>query len=319
LVVLYAEDRLSAIVKEAALPVLAAGAVVALVVLLVTTVLTHRIVRPIQLLGDRAAAIAGGDFTAVDVPRCDDEICDLTLSINRMTEQLGRYETEVRRSERLRTLGQLGAGMAHQLRNAAAGATMAVELHQRKCSEAADSESLDVAIRQLKLMESYLERFLTLGRPRPTKHEKVVLQSVVADVLSLVQPACRHAKIDLSFQEPPQPICVEGDYELLRQLLVNLLLNAVEAAEREGQGRIVVELDAAPDGRAVLSVQDTGPGPAAATKEELFEPFVTEKPDGTGLGLYVARQVVQEHGGSIAWHRRGGMTCFDVELPLLQS
>ena len=115
---------------------LAAGAVAAVAIVLVTTVLAHRFVRPIRQLGDRAAAIARGDFQPVAVSRHDDEIRDLALSINRMSEQLGQYEGQVRRHEQLRTLGQLGAGIAHQLRNAATGGRMAIELHQRQCAAA---------------------------------------------------------------------------------------------------------------------------------------------------------------------------------------
>ena len=165
--------------------------------------------------------------------RRDDEIRDLALSINRMTETLGRYEQSVRQNERLRTLGQLGAGMAHQLRNSATGAWMAVELHQRQCPAGPESRSLEVALGQLRLMESYLQRFLTLGRPSAGVREPVALEPLVRDVLGLVGPAGAHAKIELSFESCPEPLAVLGDAEALRQVLVNLILNAIEAASRQ--------------------------------------------------------------------------------------
>ena len=165
LVVLYSQERWSAATWQAAYPALVAGAVAVLAVVVVTTFLAQRFVRPIRRLGDQTARIAQGDFTPVGVGKVDDELRDLAVSINRMTERLGQYEREVRRSEQLRTLGQLGAGMAHQLRNAATGGRMAIELHQRQCA-AAGSEDLEVALRQLRLMESYLQRFLTLSRPK---------------------------------------------------------------------------------------------------------------------------------------------------------
>ena len=165
LVVLYSQERWSAATWQAAYPALVAGAVAVLAVVVVTTLLAQRFVRPIRRLGDQTARIAQGDFTPVGVGKVDDELRDLAVSINRMTERLGQYEREVRRSEQLRTLGQLGAGMAHQLRNAATGGRMAIELHQRQCAAAA-GEDLEVALRQLRLMESYLQRFLTLSRPK---------------------------------------------------------------------------------------------------------------------------------------------------------
>jgi signal transduction histidine kinase len=334
LVVLYSQERWSAATWQAAYPALAAGAVAVLAVVVVTTLLAQRFVRPIRRLGDQTARIAEGDFQLVGVGRVDDELRDLAVSINRMTERLSQYEREVRRSEQLRTLGQLGAGMAHQLRNAATGGRMAIELHQRQCT--AGGEDLAVALRQLRLMESYLQRFLTLSRPKRQVHEIVPLAALVDDVCALVRPACLHAGIELTALKPAAPLSVRGDAEELRQLVVNLALNAVDAASGHGQSpaRIVVALEPIDDpppasgypasgclasgcpGRCALVVCDSGPGPPAEVSARLFEPFVTGKPEGTGLGLFVARQIAEDHGGSVRWQRCEGMTEFRVELPL---
>jgi len=318
LLVLYPKDRWWSIAREVAYPILSSGAIAVVVGGLVIAIFAGRFARPIKMLGDRAMAIAAGRFEQVTVPSRDDEITDLANSINIMTAKLSHYENEVRGSERMRTLGQLGAGMAHQLRNSATGARMAIELHQRECPAAAESESTKVAMRELCLMESYLQRFLELGRWRQLPHELVELEPVVDSALELIRPTCRHAGIDLTVRSPPQPVRVEGDTESLRQLLINLVLNAVQAAGKpaDTDARIIVELDRTGAGRAVLRVKDSGPGPAAATRDDLFEPFVTEKPDGTGLGLYVARQIAETHQGSIRWERFDNMTCFTVEIPL---
>ena len=333
LVVLYSQERWSAATWQAAYPAMVAGAVAVLAVVVVTTLLARRFVRPIRRLGDQTARIAQGDFTPVGVGKLDDELSDLAVSINRMTERLGQYEREVRRSEQLRTLGQLGAGMAHQLRNAATGGRMAIELHQRQCA-AAGADDLEVALRQLRLMESYLQRFLTLSRPKRQVREVVPLAALVDDVCALVRPACLHAGIELMAVKPARPLGVQGDAEELRQLLVNLVLNAVDATSGHEQSpaRIVVALepidDLRPDarvpcpghqGRCALCVRDSGPGPSAEIAARLFEPFVTGKPEGTGLGLFVARQIAEDHGGSIRWQRCDGMTEFRVELPVLTA
>ena len=200
---------------------------------LVASVLAQRFVRPLKLLGDQTATIAGDNFRGVAVPRRNDEIRDLALCINGMTEKLSRYESEVRRNERLWTLGQLGAGMAHQLRNSATGARMDIELHQRECSlVSSDGKPLQVALRQLRLMESYLQRFLSLGRSNPTPHEKIALEELLEDALELVRPACVHNKVELCFDGAHESLDVWGEADSLRELLVNLLLNALEAAKR---------------------------------------------------------------------------------------
>ena len=240
LVILYSQERWSATIWQAAYPALAAGAVAAAAVVVVATLLARRFVRPIHRLSDQTARIAQGDFQPVAVGSRDDELRDLAISINRMTERLGQYEREVRRSEQLRTLSQLGAGMAHQLRNAATGSRMAIELHQRQCSTAA--EALEVALRQLRLMESYLHRFLALSRPKQAIREPAPLAALVDDVYALVRPACLHAGIELSVVKPETPLCVLGDVEELQQLLLNLAMNAVDAVSGHGSSskRIVL-------------------------------------------------------------------------------
>jgi signal transduction histidine kinase len=318
LFVLYPQDRWWSVASQAAYPALMAGAAAVIAVVLVTTILSHRFVRPIHRLGEQAAAIARGDFKTAPLSRRNDEIRDLTRSINQMAEQLGRYENEVRRNERLRTLGQLGAGMAHQLRNAATGGLMAIELHRRHCASGPGKESLDVALRQLRLMESYLQRFLMLGQTRTAPFETVSLAAVVEDALDLVRPACEHAGVELIYAKPNAEIAIQGDPHALRQLTANLALNAAEAAggQKDRPAKITVELTAASEDRALLHVRDSGPGPAQDVAQRLFEPFVSGKPEGTGLGLFVARQVAEAHHGTIHWRRENNMTCFIVEFPM---
>ena len=137
----------------------------------------------------------------------------------------------------------------------------------------------------------------------------------------LVGPACDHAKIRLIAPCPAGPVRVYGDADALGQLLIDLLLNAIDAAGRrvESGACVVVELQRDDEARAILRVKDSGPGPGSAVEHEVFEPFVTDKPDGTGLGLYLARQVAEAHHGTIRWERADEMTCFTVELPLVQS
>jgi signal transduction histidine kinase len=321
LTVLYPEDRSLAALKQAAYPSLMAGGAMAVVVILVSSLLGRRLVRPIQRLVKQTAAIAAGDFTPVAVAERDDEIRDLAVSINRMTEQLSRYEEQVRRNERLRALGQLGAGLAHQLRNSATGALMAIELHRSECPSGETSEPLDVALRQLRLMESYVRQFLALGSSKSEPRQSVDMIKLVEEIVGLVRPSCAHAAIELDFSPPAEPLRAWGDAESLGQLLINLLHNAVEA-QNSGQPRpakVIVELHSQADDYILLQVKDNGPGPSAEMQDRLFEPFVTDKPAGTGLGLYMARRIAEAHRGAISWQRTGDMTCFEVRIPTRQT
>ncbi len=318
LVVLYPEDQWGRVAREAAYPALFSGAIAAVAVMLLTTVLARRFVRPIQQLGNQTAAIASGQFRPVDVGRRDDEIRDLAVSINQMTEKLSRYEDEVRRSERLRTLGQLGAGMAHQLRNAATGADgdraapagvsgRPVRRSPGRGHAAAPADGV------------LLAAFPDPGPGPSAAAPTVEAQRAAGGRLGAGPAGLRHARIELQWPKCAEPLEVLGDPEALQQLLVNLVLNAIEAAGRQGEvpPQVTVELVRKTCDRVLLRVGDSGPGPAAQTRDRLFEPFVTDKPDGTGLGLYVARQVAEAHQGTIGWRREKGLTWFEVELPLL--
>lgn len=164
LLVLYPEDRWWTTTRGAILPPLIAGGVSALVAIALTAWWSRRFTQPIARLSQQSEKIAGGEFQPMPSPARNDELRDLTLSINRMVEQLTRYEQQVRQSERLKTLGQLGAGLAHQLRNWLTGARMALQWHTRECPLGEQAESTEMALKQLGLMESYLQRFFNTGR-----------------------------------------------------------------------------------------------------------------------------------------------------------
>jgi signal transduction histidine kinase len=143
-------------------------------------------------------------------------------------------------------------------------------------------------------------------------------------VLPLVRPTAAHLHVALQATLPESPIRVRGDENGLSQLVVNLTLNAIEAASgpsrtspHEPAVEVRVLVDANNRNTARLEVLDSGPGPAADVQDRLFEPLVSDKPDGAGLGLPVAQEIARLHGGELGWERRGEQTCFFVELPVL--
>jgi signal transduction histidine kinase len=308
------------------------------VVMLLAGMTASRIAQRVSRLQGQVDRIARGEFQQLELPARDDEIRALGQAVNRMAVMLARYEDDVRRTERMRTLAHLGGGIAHQLRNSVTGANIAIDLHAGECPIGDDCESLDVAKRQLQLMEEYIQRFLQLGKPATEHgHKAIDLVALVEELLPLVQPAARHAHVGIEWEPPRQPFVLTGDAAGLSQLVINLLINAIEAAELESVrssvlGRVVVKLSpsASPlpspprrgegagvclDQRLWLTISDSGSGPPAEIGDEVFEPFVTAKADGVGLGLSVAHEVVTRHGGTINWSRIDGMTVFAVELP----
>lgn len=291
------------------------------VVLLISHWTASRIAGRVDRLHRQVDRIADGDFEQFSLPEGNDEIRSLAVAVNRMAGMLASYELEVRKTERMRTLAHLGGGIAHQLRNSATGCAMAVDLHAEECPQGGSSETLRVAKRQLRLMEQYIQRFLQLGKSSESQSfVPVDLAQLVDDLLPLVEPSARHAGVELEWRRGTAAAIVSGNAERIGQTVINLLVNAIEAAaENETKGRaaarVCIELSCTSPERLVLSVADTGSGPAADVQQTLFDPFVTSKPDGVGLGLSVAREVVEEHGGRIAWRRDEDLTCFTIELP----
>jgi signal transduction histidine kinase len=308
----YPEALYRDAVWQAIRPALVLGLVGGLASIVLTVAVTQRLTRRILELERRTALIAQGDFSPMPLPQRNDEIRDLTGSVNDMAQQLSRYQETIGVTERLRLLGQVSGGLAHQLRNGVTGARLAVQLHARECDK--DDETLQVALRQLALVEMHLKRFLDLGRSAPQRSEPCDVAALLRETMMLLGPQCRHAHIDLASRaELPEDMLTRGDAEQLRHLFLNVLTNAVEAAGTGG--RVEVHLERR-DERLVIEVADSGPGPDAAVAARLFEPFVTGKPEGVGLGLAVAREVALAHGGKIDWQRSDGRTTFRIELPV---
>ena len=323
--VFYPQSRYSRALTDAVFPPILVGAIALAMTMALAHWFASRLTRPIASLQSQVDRIAQGEFLPMPLPTRNDELRDLSVAINRMSELLASYEDEVRRSEQLRTLGILRGGIAHQMRNAVTGCRMALDLHRRALrnqaaafeDEAESAESLDVALRQLSLIEQQLQKFLS-EQQTPLTTTNLDLAELVANVIPLILPAAKHLGVELEWERPSRPFWVRADATALEQLTGNLLLNALDAtAATEGQGRVQIELSPLEADRVALSVLDNGPGPSQAVQEKLFEPLVTDKRGGTGLGLAAVRAVAEQHGGGVGWRRGDGWTCFRVELPLV--
>ncbi len=305
------EERRRTAVRDAARPLLVLGGAGGLVAGGLALALGTGLVRRLSALDRHTRRIAGGDFQTVPVPGPADEVADLFRAVNAMAEQLAEYREALGRAERLKVLGQFAGGLAHQLRNAAAGAKLSIELFMAE-NPAADPEPLRVALRQLARIEGNLRQFLTLGKPPPFAPKPCDLAALLEQAVNLARPRCQHAGIALHYDPPPAPVPLTGDPAQLAHLFGNLIDNAADAAGPGGD--VAVSLIADEKGAAV-EVSDTGPGPPPELTAKLFEPFVTGKPEGIGLGLAVAKQAADVHGAALAWRREDGRTVFRAKFP----
>jgi signal transduction histidine kinase len=312
LLVLYPEASWRQARREAALPPLVVGVGAIALSAIATGWVAHRLGVRLRSVQRQVSAIADGDFRQLAIEGPRDEVQDLVAAVNRMSAQLRQMQQEIRRSERAALIAQFAAGLAHQLRNAVAGARMAVQLHARRCPAEGADRSLDVALRQLSLTEEQVKGLLSLGRRERRPPNPCDVGQLVDEVAALVGPAGQHAGVAIRTGLRDGPLPVVADVDALRAAVLNLALNAVEAAGAGGE----VGLDAsAEDGEVRVEVSDTGPGPPRELAEALFEPFVTGKTAGVGLGLALARQVASDHGGGLSWTRDDRTTRFLLTLP----
>jgi C4-dicarboxylate-specific signal transduction histidine kinase len=257
---------------------------------------------------------AGGDLH-----RLDEQMHALVQEVERVLERLRQREREVLRAEQLAAVGQLAAGVAHELRNPLTTLKMLVQTNRREArAQGGPVDDFQIMEEEIGLMERCLQTFLDFARPPRPERRPLELGDVVESVLALVEGRARKQRVRLEFTRPPRPIIVEADGAQLQQLLVNLALNALDAMPQGG--RLGVDLGAPVHGQVELLVQDTGPGVAPEILPRLFEPFVSGKETGLGLGLAVSRRIAEGHGGSL-WvtNPPEGGARFVLRLPISEG
>jgi len=220
----------------------------------------------------------------------------------------------MKRVERLSAIGQLSAGLAHEIRNPLASIAGAAAILQR--SENMDPKHVkcvEIITNECRRLNGLLTNFLNFARPRPPRFQTVNLNSVLDNVLALASHGLRGKTVSCQNQSPPDLPKVRCDPEQLEQVLLNLMINAIEASPN---GETVTLSAAAHDGQVAVHVIDHGHGVALSNVDRLFDPFFTTKEHGTGLGLPVAHQITTQMGGTLVAQRNveEGMT-FSVILP----
>jgi signal transduction histidine kinase len=273
--------------------------------------------RPFGVLGVHSTQRR--EFTADEVAFVQLVANVVSAAVQRQRSEQSERERYLHRAEQMMALGQVAAGVAHELRNPLTAVKGLVQLHLRKATaHAIPSDDLAVIEHEIRRMERTLQTFLDFARPPQLDRRQVVLGAVVDRVFALVKGRCKKQGVELRFLQPETPVAVLGDQDQLQQLLLNLVLNALDAMPEGGQ--IEVELQPLREGQVELYVRDTGPGIAPNILPKVFETFISSKETGVGLGLPVSRRIAEEHGGSLsAYNLPGGGACFLFRLPALAS
>jgi len=314
-----------------------AGTAVFFCVLLVGLA-ARRIVGPIKSLTDGARAIAAGDLATRIPPAGHDEIGTLAETFNEMAVSLARSQEELTsknrqlslandelrqmqeqllRSERLAAIGQLAAGVSHEIDNPVGIILGLAELLLEETpADDPRHDDLRTIIDECRRCKRITGGLLGFARPVEAHRDRVDLIRVCRDTVDSLRPQKLFRDLDIGIQLPPQEVEVTGDPDHLRQVLVNLLLNAAQALAGQGRLRVALACAAA---QVELTVDDNGPGVADDDYERIFQPFVSSKApgEGTGLGLALCRKLVEAHGGTILAEKSPlGGARLRVTLPL---
>jgi signal transduction histidine kinase len=308
--------------RHTVLVVAGAGAVAICAVLIVA--LAYLIQRPMVELQEQINRVGSGDLRArVSFSKRNDEIGDLGRNFNLMVEQLREsreeierlHRTQMSRAEHLSTLGELATGLAHEIRNPLAGIAGVIEIVGRDLPASSPARAV---VKDVRLEIAQINRILTdlleTARPRTPEMRASDLNTTVEHAIMLARQQVLSKPIKIELNKSDDLPEVEHDSDQIHQVLLNLLLNAVQAIEGEGTVQVDIKQD---HDVAAVTVTDTGRGIAPEYLPSIFRPFFTTKGNGTGLGLSLARRIVEEHRGRIEVTSEVGKgTTFRVLLPV---
>jgi two-component system, NtrC family, sensor histidine kinase HydH len=216
-------------------------------------------------------------------------------------------------------LGQLAAGVAHGIRNPLTSIQLLVQtLYERSAVRSTAAKDLKIIEHELRRIERCVQSLLDYAHPPVPHFRPLDLAQQVALVLTVIASRARAQGVAVEFDPPAAAVMVMGDFDQLHHLLLNLTLNALDAMKTGGE--LQIDLTDAAHDQLELCVRDTGHGIAAALLPVLFQPFLSTKETGLGLGLATARQYAEAHGGALtAANKPDGGACFTLRLPALRA
>jgi signal transduction histidine kinase len=233
--------------------------------------------------------------------------------------EMQAMEQQLIRAGRLQSLGELTAGLAHEIKNPLASLKASSAIIADEIPESSPRRKMVVILqKEIDRLAALLERFLAFARPGKLTLAEVGLSHAVEQAVALVKPQAdvRHVALHVDLQDPN--LAIQGDPDKVTQILLNVLLNAVQFTPEGGRVAIQGRAQSLSHGRfAVVGVLDQGPGIKEADRERIFDPFFSTRENGTGLGLSIASRLIDEHHGYIeVKNRPGGGSEFSLFFPM---
>lgn len=291
--------------------------------IILAIMLATQVIKPIQRISEAAAG--GGDGNR----RTGNEVTELSRGVKNLIEDVGTTRKELEQSremlahaEKMAVLGKLSSEVAHSIRNPMTSIKMRLFSLQRGL-EMTEKQKEDISVlsEEMRRLDNIVRNFLEFSRPPKLKKEPVDLSELMTMTLGLLEHRLRLSSVSVERKIQPGLSKIMGDPELLKEVLVNLVVNACDAMEDSGGGMLIItEEEALAEclGRTVMvKIQDTGPGVPEEIRDRVLEPFFTSKEEGTGLGLSIADRIIQEHGGMLQvfpGEPSGAVFCINIPI-----
>jgi signal transduction histidine kinase len=276
--------------------------------------------RPVKVLVDSTRKLKGGDLDH-RVAGLKDEFGEVAASFNEMAGSLKEQMQKMQRTEQMVVVGELAAGLAHEIKNPMAGIKVAMSvLSEESYISSEDKAVLQKVVAEITQLEGLMKSFLNFAKPQKPRLEPVNVNQMLNTTLTFhlkhqTIGAGGSGKIEIVKELSELPITL-ADPTQLQRVFLNLFLNALHAMPRGGELGVRTRLEE--DGKSIrIEISDTGSGIREDLINKVFQPFFTTKPKGTGLGLAISRQMIEQHGGTISVANRPvGGVLFTILLPV---
>lgn len=311
--------------------------------LLITVLATSRILRPLRRIETTIDRISQGQFRSGETgaPQGPREFAALESKLNLLGQQytgaqkqattlkhdvdemIERMANQLDVATRLAAISRITGGVAHEIKNPLNAIVLRLDLLKARASAGASEEELipeiDVLSREVRRLDRVVKTFLDFSRPVEVHFEELDLAALAKEVGHLMKPQADGAGVELQCETPEHPAMMRGDADMLKQAILNLMTNALEAMKqdtaRSGAGRLRLAVESSEDSVSLI-VQDNGPGIPPEVREKVFQLYFTTKEKGSGIGLAMTYRAVQLHNGTVDFESEAGRgTTFRMTFP----
>jgi len=255
---------------------------------------------------------SAGQLTALET-----QVQNVVSNLHRVADELQQARKEMVRAERLAAVGEVAAGVAHEIRNPLTSVKLLIQrAAERQPVHSLNGQQMQVLMEEVSRMENTVQSLLDFARPEKPQNVPCQFPSILTKSLALLEGRLQQQQIELDISDDHAPGLLHGDPLLIQQVIVNIVINAIEFTPPGGILRLRMFKNAQANSM-VLEIEDSGPGIDPAVLERIFEPFVTTRSTGSGLGLAISRRIIEEQGGTLtATNASNGGALFCIELPL---